>query len=193
MNKPILFLALFLTAGIVTAQAQARRMDTTVKIGRVGYRVSSNNRNAEKNDASINPIGFENQVRDFSIEIKGRLKKAEIDDLNNDGFPDLVLYIFSGDSLQKGNVIGISSEKNQSVVPILFPDILDDQKLKEGYKGFDEFTLIEGMLVRRFPVYTTDSTDAKPTGKIRQVQYRVVPGERNMLKFKVIRTYEYTK
>jgi hypothetical protein len=164
-----------------------------LKIGKVGYRITCSNRNPEKNDATINPIGFENQAREFSIEIKGRIKKAEIDDLNNDGFPDVVLYVFPGDSLQKGTVIGISSDKNQSVNPIILPDVLDDQKLREGYRGFDDFNLMEGTLMRRYPLYVTDSLGAHPTGKMRQVLYRVVPGERNMLKFKVIRSYEYTK
>jgi len=90
-------------------------------------------------------------------------------------------------------VIGISSDKNQSVNPIILPDVLDDQKLREGYRGFDDFNLMEGTLMRRYPLYVTDSLGAHPTGKMRQVLYRVVPGERNMLKFKVIRSYEYTK
>ncbi len=187
------FILLVFCIGAFAVRGQSRRIDTTLKIGKVGYRITCSNRNPEKNDATINPIGFENQAREFSIEVKGRIKKAEIDDLNNDGFPDVVLYVFSGDSLQKGMVIGISSDKNQSVNPIILPDVLDDQKLREGYRGFDDFNLMEGTLMRRYPLYVTDSLGAHPTGKMRQVLYRVVPGERNMLKFKVIRSYEYTK
>jgi hypothetical protein len=187
------FILLVFCIGVFAVRGQSRRIDTTLKIGKVGYRITCSNRNPEKNDATINPIGFENQAREFSIEVKGRIKKAEIDDLNNDGFPDVVLYVFSGDSLQKGMVIGISSDKNQSVNPIILPDVLDDQKLREGYRGFDDFNLMEGTLMRRYPLYVTDSLGAHPTGKMRQVLYRVVPGERNMLKFKVIRSYEYTK
>ncbi len=187
------FILLVFCIGVFAVHGQSRRIDTTLKIGKVGYRITCSNRNPEKNDATINPICFENQAREFSIEIKGRIKKAEIDDLNNDGFPDVVLYVFPGDSLQKGTVIGISSDKNQSVNPIILPDVLDDQKLREGYRGFDDFNLMEGTLMRRYPLYVTDSLGAHPTGKMRQVLYRVVPGERNMLKFKVIRSYEYTK
>lgn len=187
------FILLVFCIGTFVVHGQSRRVDTTLKIGKVGYRITCSNRNPEKNDATISPIGFENQAREFSIEIKGRIKKAEIDDLNNDGFPDVVLYVFSGDSLQKGTVIGISSDKNQSVNPIILPDVLDDQKLREGYRGFDDFNLMEGTLMRRYPLYVTDSLGAHPTGKIRQVLYRVVPGERSMLKFKVIRFYEFTK
>lgn len=188
-----LFVLLVFCIVAFAVRGQSKRMDTTLKIGKVGYRVTSSNRSPEKNAVTINPIGFESQAREFSFEVKGRIKKTEIDDLNNDGYPDIVLYVFSGDSLQKGTVIGISSEKNQSVTPIVFPDVMDDQKLREGYKGFDDFNLMEGTLMRRYPLYVTDSLGSRPTGKMRQVLYRVVPGERNMLKFKVLRFYEYTK
>lgn len=193
MDRRLFCLLLFFCAATQAVQAQSKRIDTTVKIGRVGYRVVSSNKSPEKNDVSISPIGFENQARDFGFEVKGRIRKAEIDDLNNDGYPDLVMYVYSGDSLQRGNVIGITSEKNQSVNAIVFPDILDDPKLKDGYKGHDEFLLMEGMLVRRFPLYSTDSTALSSAGKMRQLQYRVVPGERGMMKFKVMRVYDYTR
>lgn len=188
-----LLLLLSCCSGAAVLQAQSRRIDTTMKIGKAGYRLTCNNRNPEKNDAAITPIGFEKHMNEFGFEVKGRIRKAEVDDLNNDGFPDMVIYVYSGDTLNKGTVIGIHSEKNETVAPIIFPDIVDDQKLKEGYKGHDEFSLMEGMLMRRFPVYTSDSANARPSGKIRQIQYRVVPGERGMLKFKVLRSYEYTK
>lgn len=177
-----------------TAQVPARRFDSSMKIGKVGYKVTCTNRNPEKNSINISPIGFDNSVRDFSFEIKGRIIRAEVDDVNRDNFPDLVLYVYYGDTLNKGNVICVSSEANNGVIPIGFPDIVDDPKLKEGYRGFDEFMLMEGVLTRRFPLFTTDSTGSKPTGKTRQVMYRVVPaGEKGGLKFQVMRTYDYVK
>jgi hypothetical protein len=92
-------------------------------------------------------------------------------------------------------VVGISSDANTSVKPILFPDIIDDPKLRDGYKGYDQFMLMEGQLIRRFPLYTTDSTTQviTPTGKMRQVMYTIRPGERGSLKFFVQRSYDYNK
>lgn len=133
-------------------------------------------------------------MRDFSFEINGRVRRAEVDDVNRDNFPDLVLYIYSGDTLNKGTVVCISSEANTTVLPIVFPDIVDDPKLRDGYKGYDEFLLMEGILTRRFPLYSSDSTGvAKPTGKTRQVMYRVGPGDKGGQKFIVMRTYDYVK
>ncbi len=188
---PVLFF--FCLPALVNAQQPARRYDSTMKIGKAGYKVNCNNRNAEKNTINISPIGFDNNVRDFSFEINGRIRRAEVDDVNRDNFPDLVLYIYSGDTLNKGTVICISSEANTSVLPIAFPDIIDNPKLRDGYNGNDEFMLMEGVLTRRFPLFITDSTGSKPTGKMRQVMYRVGPGEKSGLKFIVMRTYDYVK
>jgi len=181
-------------SSLVHAQQPARKYDSTMKIGKVGYKVNCSNRSADKNTINISPVGFDNSVRDFSFEIKGRIRRAEVDDVNRDNFPDLVLYVYSGDTLNKGTVICISSEGNNNVLPIVFPDIVDDPKLRDGYKGNDEFLLMEGVLTRRFPLYATDSTGiAKPTGKTRQVMYRVVPGDKGGQKFVVMRTYDYVK
>ncbi|NCI47626.1 hypothetical protein [Sediminibacterium soli] len=179
---------------IACLQAQNRRFDTTMKLGKTGYRVNSTNRNPDKNMVTISPIGFENTARDVSIEVKGRIRKSEVDDLNADGFPDLLLYVFPEDAKNKGSVIAISSDKNQGYAPIFFPDIVDDPKIRTGYMGNDQFALMEGTLVRRFPVYATaDTTDLKPTGTMRQVMYRVQRDEKGTLRFRVTRTYDFNK
>ena len=178
----------------LSSDAQYKKYDSTLKVAKAGYRVYCNNKSPEKNTVTITPIGFEKDAREVSFEIKGRIKSAETDDVNNDGFPDLVMYIFTGVEANFGKVIGIYSEKNESIGPIGFPDILDDPKLRIGYRGFDEYSLMEGNLMRRFPLYQQiDSTKYEPTGMMRQLQYRVVPGENGAQKFKVIRTFEFKK
>ena len=37
--------------------------------------------------------------------------------------------------------------------------------------------MVESNLVRRFPLYNRGDSNAKPTGGIRQVTYKLVPGE----------------
>ncbi|MES2005104.1 MAG: hypothetical protein V4450_11315 [Bacteroidota bacterium] len=195
-RKLLLLLICFVSVAMAKAQIPARKFDTSMKVGKTGYKLSCNNKNPDRNVVMITPIGFDKDVRDFSFEVKGRITKAEVDDINRDGFPDLVFYVFTIglDSLPKGNVIGISSEGNQSVALIGFPDIYDDPKLRIGYKGNDEFFLMEGYLVRRFPVAPAAGAPAPTTPGVlyRQIQYMVVPGERGS-KFKPMRSYEFTK
>jgi hypothetical protein len=176
---------------VLAAQNNFRKFDSTMKLGRAGFRVVCSNKSEEKNMLSITPVGFSNQARDVSFDIKGRVLKAEVDDLNNDNFPDLVIYVYPKGDKMKGTVLGVASINNESFMPISFPDITDDIKNRVGYVGYDQFTLMEGTLMRRFPVYTADSVGAQPTGMVRQIQYRTVPGERQNLQFKVVRSYEF--
>jgi hypothetical protein len=192
--KRTLVCLLLLVGSQLKLEAQFKKYDSTLKVAKAGYRVYCNNKSLEKNTVTLTPVGFEKEAREVSFEIKGRIKSAETDDLNNDGFPDLVMYIYTGVESNFGKVIGIYSEKNESIGPISFPDILDDPKLRIGYRGFDEFSLMEGNLMRRFPIYQqVDSAKYEPTGMMRQLQYRVLPGENGAQKFKVLRTFEFKK
>lgn len=189
-------LFLFTCLGIflsIYSNAQARKIDTIMKLGNVGFKLVCNNKNDEKNYVTVSPIGFSSGARDVSFEVKGRIRKAEVDDLNNDLYPDLVIYIYLNGTDEKGTVVGVFSVKNESFAGIGFPDIVDDPKLRTGYKGFDSFTLMEGTLMRRFPIYTADSVGAQRTGMYRQIQYRVSVGERGLLTFKPVRSYEFAK
>jgi hypothetical protein len=191
--KGKIFLLIVAFAVSITASAQ-RRYDSTMKVGKVGYRVSTNNKNEEKNSTTISPIGFSSGARDVTIEVRGRITRSEVDDLNRDGFPDLVMYIFNGVK-NTGTVLGVSSDKNESFQPIIFPDIVDDPKLRVGYNGGDQFLLMEGMLIRRFPLHTMDSASntMKPIGMTRQIMYTVAPDEKGTQRFKAGRSYDFAK
>ena len=172
------------------AGAQIRMVDSTLKMGKAGYHVICNNRNPEKNELRVKLIGFENTARDMDFYIKGKVTREEIDDLNNDGYPELLLYIYSGDSSVDGTVYVFVSVENKSCAPFSLPDVMLDGKLRDGYQGHDEFTLLEGTLVQKFPIYKPGDPKNKPTGGNRIVQYRMVNSEGGGYKFKVLHTYE---
>ena len=189
--RSIIFVLVLLPVSLLS---QGRRIDTTMKVGKAGYRINCLNKSGDKNAISINPVGFENEVRDFSFDFKGVLTGTEVDDLNKDGFPDLLLYVNTKDSLNKSTVIGISSQENKSVVPIVLPDILDDPRLRDGYRGSDQYMLLEGILMRTYPLFEKDANGVQqPTGKMRRLMYRVAAGEQGSLKFVVARFYDFQK
>ena len=187
--RVILFFVLMVLANQIEGQILPK-YDSTMKIGKSGYRISCLNRTPEKNILNIRPIGFKSDSREASLEIKARVIGAEIDDLNNDGFPDLVIYIV--DPTGKKAIFPITSEKNERVGPILFPDLLNDMELSKGYRGKDEYKLVEGVLFRQFPIFPSDTTIKEPTNKIRQLMYRVVQGERDSWKFKMFKNFDLT-
>jgi len=195
-KKLLLLLSLAILIGSkLTAQVvMGRKIDTTMKAGKAGYRVTCTNKKGDKNVISISPVGFGKDARDFSFEVKGIVGGTEADDLNHDGYMDLVVYVFSADSAHKGNVVGAINQGNETLASIVFPDILDDVKLRVGYKGYDSLYLMEGTLMRRFPLYDSDSTGNPSSGtRMRVIQYQVVQGEAGRYKFNPLRSYVASK
>lgn len=188
-SKRILIPLALLILCCLNLPAQVKKVDTTLKMNNAGFRISCNNKTADDNTVSIDPVGFKNSANSISFRIKGRLISEDIGDLNNDGYPDLLLYVFGIPNVETGTAICVTSVENKSLAPIPFPDIYDNPKLREGYKGHDEFSLKYGFLNRSFPVYKTGDADDKPTGGKRMVQYQVVT-ENGRPAFKVLRTYD---
>ncbi|MBS1627805.1 MAG: hypothetical protein JSR09_08770 [Bacteroidetes bacterium] len=186
--KKIIFLIVIFSC--IKTNAQFKKIDTLVQIGKSGYRVYASNKSKEKNTVSIKLIGFDNDARDLDFLVDGKIKYVAIDDFNNDSYPDLLLFVYSGTDFLKVNIVGIASEENKSCVPIYFPDIRDDVKLRIGYNGHDVFDIIEGNLFRKFPIYNADNLNAPPTDSKRTIQYKMIKGEKGSYKFVVVRSYE---
>ena len=108
-------------------------------------------------------------------ELLGSLSGSEVEDLNSDGRPELVLFVTSAGSGSYGSVLAWSASKGHTLLPITMPDL--SGKLAQGYMGHDQFNVVETTLVRRFPIYRAGDTNAKPTGGTRQINYKMVPGE----------------
>ena len=180
MKKCLFFGLLFLST-----QAFGQKpikYDSTLKIGKAGFRIMCLNKSADENSLTIKPIGFSNQAREANLLLKGKVASAEVDDLNNDGFPDLIIYVI--DKSDRINVFSLTSKNNERMELILFPDITNDMQLSKGYRGKDDFKLVEGILFRKFPIYDLDTNIKIPTNKVRQIMYRVVAEDDGYLKFK---------
>ena len=187
------FLFSLLIPAYFFSHAQTKKFDTTVKLGDVGYRIIYNNKKHDNNSVSITPIGFKDYSRDFSFPIVGLLKKAMIDDYNNDGYPDLFFYSF--DEKNRAQTYSLASVANKSCAPIYMPDVYVDPKLRDGYQGYDEFSSMGGFIIRKFPVYKTDST-TNTTSIIAQrvVEYKAKASTSNpdnpSYKFEVFKSYD---
>ena len=112
-------------------------------------------------------------------ELLGSLTGSEVEDLNSDGRPELLLYVTSAGSGSYGSVLAWSASKGHTLLPITMPDL--SGKLAQGYMGHDQFAVVETTLMRRFPIYRPGDTNAKPTGGTRQISYKLVAGEAGFL------------
>ena len=139
---------------------------------------------------TIQPSGFESDNTKVSKTIDGTVTNVEVDDVNADGSPELMIYITSAASGSYGTAIGFSGNNNKSMSEITIPSMVDNPKANKGYMGHDEFALVEGTLVQRFPIYKEGDTNSKPTGGMRQIQYKLKNGEASKV-FAVDKIIEY--
>ncbi len=189
-QKWSLFILAVLFLSKVDAQVIFNKVDTTMKIGKAGYKVSCRNRSIKENQLQIRPIGFDADVKEMNFPIAGRLASTMVDDLNGDGWPDLMLFIYTDSSAQHGMAFALVSEGNKSVSPVRLGDAAMDGKINKGYKGGDEYSMMEGTLLLKFPIYKDGDAADKPTGGHRVVMYKLARSGEAGYKFDIIRTYE---
>ena len=80
-----------------------------------------------------------------------------------------------------GSLVAYAANRRKSLSEIYLPPLLQDEVASKGYMGHDAFEIGEGVLLRRFPVYTSADSNARPTGGVRQPEYRLIPGETGWL------------
>lgn len=134
-------------------------------------------KNGMETELTVTPYGLEIDNSAVTQTIDGNVVDAEIEDLNSDGSPEILIYTKSDGSGSYGNVIGFSVNNKKSMSQIYFPPITDNKELSKGYMGHDEFTIIETTLAQRFPIYKEEDSNANPTGGTRQITYKLVDGE----------------
>lgn len=147
--------------------------DQTAILQGVTFKVTSPNLKSG-NTVTITPAGLAEDHRPVTIEIIGTISRIETGDINVDGSPEIYIYAQDGEGT---NLIGYSANHKKSLSQIFLPDLKDDAKNAIGYRGHDEFAVVENSLARRFPIFPEDEAETKPTGKMRQLQYKLHPGE----------------
>lgn len=161
----------------------------TLSLQNIGFDISTTGKGSIQ-QLTIQPYGLKIDNKKIRIEVDGQVTNAEIEDLNSDGFPEILIYTTSAGSGSYGNVIGYSVNNGKSISQIYFPNISDNPKANKGYMGHDEFAIVETSLVQRFRIYNSGDTNSKPTGNIRQIQYKLKDGEASR-KFVVDKIVEY--
>lgn len=127
---------------------------------------------------TITTSGLEIQEYNETFDITGsRIVNAEVEDLNSDGSPELLIFTQSDGSGSYGEVYAFSVNNLKSMSQVYFPPLAENKQLNKGYMGHDEFAIVETKLVQRFPKYKDGDSNANPSGGLRQVSYKLVDGE----------------
>jgi len=123
----------------------------------------------------VRPKGLEIDNAFVVRQVEGQVTGAEIEDLNSDGWPELMVYSRSIEAGNSGSVVAFSVNNGKSMSDIAFPPLEGEALV--GYRGGDEFSVVETSLGRRFRVYKEGDADGAPTGPMRQLQYKLQDGE----------------
>jgi hypothetical protein len=129
----------------------------------------------------IAPSGLELDNRPIVRQADGLVVRAEVADLDVDRSPEIYVYVQSVGSGSYGSLIAYAANNRKSLSEINLLPLDRDQRAAKGYRGHDEFRVAERTLVRRFPVYLDGDTNAKPTGGMRQIHYKLAKGEAGWL------------
>lgn len=142
----------------------------------VTFDVSATN-SGSQNKLTIAVDGLDHKIEPIIHGIDGTVTGAEVADLDRNQSPEIYIYVTSAGSGSYGSLVAYSANNRKSLTDTHLPDITEDKKLSAGYMGHDEFAVIESVLARRFPVYKPGDVNSKPTGGMRQIVYKLVPGE----------------
>ena len=160
----------------LSMQAFAGGFDQTLSLQGVSFHVTCPNQGSI-NALRIEPQGLEKDNAVILKEIEGTVSGVEVGDLNGDDSPEIYVYVTSAGSGSYGSLVAYAANRKKSLTEIYLPPMQDDPKALKGYMGHDEFAVIENSLARRFPLYKDGDTNGKPSGGMRQIQYKLKAGE----------------
>ena len=163
--------------------------DKILTLRGITFHVQATN-NSSLNQLTITPSGLSIKNDVIKKEIDGSVTGAEIADINSDGSPEIYVYVNSAGSGAYGSLVAYSANHKKSLSGIYLAPLENDKKNSVGYMGHDAFTVIENSLARRFPVYKKEDSNAKPTGGMRQLQYKLVQGEATW-QLKLVKSTEF--
>lgn len=125
---------------------------------------------------TIQPHGLSHNKM-ITIENVEPVVNAEVADLNNDGYAELLIYTQSAGSGSYGNVYAYSVNNGQSLSAVQFPKVVSNGDMRKQYGGHDQFAIVNNRLVQRFPLYNPADPNSRPTGRQRTITYKLINGE----------------
>ena len=141
-------------AVLASSDLQAAEFNRTFELQGIKFLVQSTN-SGSINTVTIKPYGLTIDNAPIASEIEGVVTGVEVADLDSDGSPEIYVYIQSAGSGSYGSLLAYATNHKK--------------------------TMLESRLGRRFPIYRTGDTNSNPTGGLRQIDYKLIPGEAGWL------------
>jgi hypothetical protein len=146
----------------------------TLKLQGISFQVQSSGEGSQQ-QLTITTSGAKPPIKPIRQTVNGQVVGAEVADLNSNGMPEIYVVVQSAGSGSYGEVVAYSVIKGTELSPITLPELTGTNA--QGYQGHDQFQVVESCLARRFPIYKPGDSNAKPTGGVRQICYKLMAGE----------------
>ncbi|SHK50514.1 hypothetical protein [Hymenobacter psychrotolerans] len=104
--------------------------------------------------------------------VEGMVADAVAANLNDNKFPELLIFVTDAGSGSYGQLIGYEF-LNQGRRNLTLPELTGPAA--QGYQGHDEFRVQDGRVLRSFPIYLDADPNCCPTGGQRTIQYELPP------------------
>lgn len=175
LPKPAILATGLLVPLVAASAGSPEPFNQTLSLQGITFAVTSTQDGANTK-LTITPSGLKIVNDPVTHEINGRVIRAEVADIDVNGDPEIYVFTVSNGD-QVGKVIAYSTNNKKSMSEIFVPSLADDAKNNIGYVGGDESAIVENTLVTRFKLYTGFGSEYRPTGKWRQLQYKLRAGE----------------
>ncbi len=114
------------------SQVDKTTFSKVLRLQGIGFNISAIKK-GDDHILTVTPFGLENDNNPFDIKIDGTVTNAEIEDLNSDGSPEVLIYTQSEGSGSYGNAIGFSVNNKKSMGPIYFPPAAENEEIGRAH------------------------------------------------------------
>ena len=166
--------ALLLATALPGSAWAGAAFNQTLKLQGISFQVKSSGEGSQQ-QLTITTTGAKPPIKPRRETVNGQVVGAEVADLDSDGMPEIYVFVQGAGSGSYGEVVAFAVMKGDELSPIYLRELTDPNA--QGYRGHDQFEVVEGCLVRRFPIYKPGDTNAKATGGKRQICYKLQQGE----------------
>lgn len=166
--------ALLLASAIPATAWAGAAFHKTLNLQGISFHVHSSGEGSQQ-ELTITTSGAKPAIKPIRRTVNGQVVGAEVADLNNNGLPEIFVFVQGAGSGSYGELVAYAVINGDELSPITLPELTGANA--QGYQGHDQFQVVESCLARRFPIYKPGDTNAKASGGQRQICYKLKAGE----------------
>ena len=166
--------ALLLATALPRSAWAGAAFNQTLKLQGISFQVQATGAGSQQ-QLTITTTGAKPPIKPIQQTVNGRVVGAKVADLNGNGTPEIYVFVQGAGSGSYGELVAYAVINSSDLSPIYLQELTGPNA--QGYRGHDQFEVVEGCLVRRFPIYKPGDTNAKATGGERQICYKPTAGE----------------